>query len=152
MGVDQGSGFVVKPSEACIDFIKSFEGFRANAYLCPAGVPTVGYGHIEYVTLGDTVTEEEACELLKQDVQEAADAVDDLVDVELTQGQYDALCSFIYNLGRTVFANSTLLKMLNQGKSAKEVGPQFLRWNKSKGTVLTGLTRRREDEKRMFEL
>ena len=142
----------MKPSEACIEFIKGFEGFRPHAYKCPAGVATVGYGHVEYVTMGDTVTEEEACDLLRQDVQEAADAVDDLVDVELTQSQYDALCSFIYNVGRSAFENSTLLKMLNQGKSAKEIGPQFLRWNKAGGQVLTGLTRRREDEKRMFEL
>lgn len=142
----------MKPSDACIDFIKSFEGFSATPYRCSAGVLTIGYGTTEFVELGDTVTEEEACELLKNDVQEAADAVDDLVDVELTQSQYDALCSFIYNVGRSAFENSTMLKMLNQGKSKKEIGPQFLRWNKSKGTVLSGLTRRREDEKRMFEL
>ena len=142
----------MKPSEACIEFIKSFEGFKPHAYLCPAGVWTIGYGTTEYVDPGDTVTEEEACELLAKDVQEAADAVDDLVDVELTQSQYDALCSFIYNVGRSAFRNSTMLKMLNQGKSKKEIGPQFLRWNKSNGTVLSGLTRRREDEKRMFEL
>jgi len=142
----------MKPSQACIDFIKSFEGFKAHAYLCPAGVWTIGYGTTEYVDPGDTVTEEEACELLRKDVQEAADAVDDLVDVELTQSQYDALCSFIYNVGREAFRNSTMLKMLNQGKSAKEIGPQFLRWNKANGQVLAGLSRRREDEKRMFEL
>ena len=142
----------MKPSEACIEFIKGFEGFNANAYLCPAGVWTIGYGTTEYVDPGDTVTEEEACDLLRKDVQEAADAIDDLVDVELSQSQYDALCSFIYNVGRSAFANSTLLKMLNQGKSKKEIGPQFLRWNKANGQVIPGLTRRREDEKRMFEL
>ena len=142
----------MKPSDACIEFIKGFEGFSATAYRCSAGVLTIGYGTTEFVDPGDTVTEEEACDLLRNDVQEAADAIDDLVDVELSQSQYDALCSFIYNVGRSAFENSTMLKMLNQGKSAKEIGPQFLRWNKSKGTVLTGLTRRREDEKRMFEL
>ena len=142
----------MKPSEACIEFIKGFEGFREHAYKCPAGVWTIGYGTTEYVDPGDTVTEEEACDLLRKDVQEAADAVDDLVDVELTQSQYDALCSFIYNVGRSAFENSTMLKMLNKGKSAKEIGPQFLRWNKAGGQVLTGLIRRREDEKRMFEL
>ena len=141
----------MKPSEACIEFIKGFEGFRDTAYLCPAGVWTIGYGTTEYVDPGDTVTEEEACDLLRKDVQEAADAIDDLVDVELTQSQYDALTSLIYNVGREAFRNSTLLKMLNQGKSAKDIGPQFLRWNKAGGQVLTGLTRRREDEKSMFE-
>ena len=141
----------MKPSQACIDFIKSFEGFRAKAYMDLAGIPTVGYGHTEYVDLGDEVTEEEACELLRQDVQEAADAIDDLVDVELTQGQYDALTSFVFNLGRTAFQNSTLLKMINQGKSAKECGPQFDRWIKAGGKIIAGLVRRRAAERKMFE-
>lgn len=141
----------MKPSQACIDFIKSFEGFKAHAYLCPAGVWTIGYGTTEYVEPGDTVTEEEACELLRKDVQEAADAVDDLVDVELTQSQYDALCSFIYNVGRSAFSNSTMLKMLNRGASAMEIAPQFDRWIKANGQVLPGLTRRRAAEREMFE-
>lgn len=141
----------MKPSQACIDFVKSFEGFRANAYLCPAGVWTIGYGTTEYVDPGDTVTEEEACELLRQDIQEAADAVDDLVEVDLTQNQYDALCSFIYNVGREAFRNSTMLKMLNRGQSAKSIGPQFDRWVKAGGQVVAGLTRRRAAEREMFE-
>ena len=142
----------MKPSEACIAFIKGFEGFRPTAYRCSAGVLTIGYGTTEFVEMGDTVTEEEACDLLRKDVQDAADAIDGLVDVELSQSQYDALTSLIYNVGRSAFTNSTLLKMLNQGKSKKEIGPQFLRWNKANGQVIHGLTRRREDEKRMFEL
>lgn len=140
----------MKPSDACIDFIKSFEGFSPTAYKCPAGVWTIGYGTTEYVTPGDTVTEEEACDMLRNDVQEAADAIDDLVDVELNQPQYDALCSFIYNVGRSAFENSTMLKMLNQGKSAKEIGPQFDKWIKANGQVVSGLIRRREAEKEMF--
>lgn len=141
----------MKPSQSCLDLVKSFEGFRANAYLCPAGVPTVGYGHTEYVTMGDTVTEAEACDLLREDIQTAADAVDDLVDVELTQGQYDALCSFVYNVGREAFKNSTLLRMLNQGRAAKDIGPQFDRWTKAGGHVQPGLIRRRAAERMMFE-
>lgn len=141
----------MKPSDACIDFIKSFEGFSPTAYKCPAGVWTIGYGTTEYVDAGDTVTEEEACDLLRKDVQEAADAVDDLVDVELTQPQYDALCSFIYNVGRSAFENSTMRKMLNRGQSAAAIGPQFDRWVKANGKVLPGLTRRRAAEREMFE-
>jgi lysozyme len=141
----------MKPSQACIDLVKSFEGFSATAYKCPAGVWTVGYGTTEYVTPGDTVTEAEACDLLRNDVQEAADAVDDLVDVELTQPQYDALCSFVYNVGREAFRNSTLLKMLNQGRAPEDIGPQFERWNKAGGQVLSGLVRRRAAERKMFE-
>ena len=141
----------MKPSPACIDLVKSFEGFRPHAYLCPAGVWTIGYGTTEYVELGDTVTEEQACDLLRQDVQEAADAVDDLVDVELTQQQYDALCSFIYNVGREAFRNSTLLKMLNQGRAIKDIAPQFDRWIRAGGNVLPGLVKRRAAERKMFE-
>lgn len=141
----------MKPSQACIDFIKSFEGFSEHAYRDGGGVLTIGYGTTENVQLGDTVTEEEACELLRQDVQEAADAVDDFVDVELNQQQYDALCSFIYNVGREAFKNSTLLKLLNQGRSETVVGPQFDRWNKDNGKVIAGLSRRRAAERAMFE-
>lgn len=111
----------------------------------------MGYGTTEYVTAGDEVTEEEACKLLANDLQEAADAVDDLVDVELTQNQYDALCSFVYNVGREAFRNSTLLKMINQGRAAKDCAPQFDRWIKDNGKVISGLVRRRQAEREMFE-
>lgn len=140
----------MKPSQACIDFIKEFEGFRAKAYLCSAGVPSVGYGHTEYVDLGDEVTEEEAEELLRQDVQEAADAIDDLVEVELTQNQYDAIASFVYNIGREAFRNSTLLRLIN-ADCIDAAAAQFGRWNKAGGVVVAGLTRRREREREMFE-
>ena len=141
----------MKPSQACVDFVKQFEGFSAHAYKDGGGVLTIGYGHTEYVDLGDTVTQEEARDLLRQDLQEAADAVDDLVDVELTQNQYDALCSFVFNVGREAFRNSTLLKMINQGRSVKDCGPQFDRWIKDNGKVISGLVRRRQAEREMFE-
>ena len=134
----------MKPSQACIDFVKQFEGFSATAYKDGGGVLTIGYGHTEYVDLGDTVTEDEARDLLRQDLQEAADAVDDLVDVELTQNQYDALCSFVFNVGREAFRNSTLLKMINQGRPVKDCAPQFDRWIKDNGKVISGLVRRRQ--------
>jgi lysozyme len=73
------------------------------------------------------------------------------VDVELTQNQYDALCSLIYNIGREAFKNSTLLKLLNVGKSPKDIGPQFDRWNKGGGRVLAGLVKRRAVERDLFE-
>lgn len=139
----------MKPSQACVDFVKSFEGFKANAYLCPAGVWTIGYGTTENVRPGDTVNEFEAEALLYGDLLEAADAIDDLVDVELTQHQYDALCSFIYNVGREAFRNSTLLKLLNAGNYTAAAA-QFQRWNKASGKVLAGLSRRRESEREMF--
>lgn len=141
----------MRPSQACVDLVKSFEGFRANAYKCPAGVWTVGYGTTENVQPGDTVTEAEAEELLLNDLTDAAVAIDELVDVPITQRQFDALTSLIYNIGREAFRNSTLLRLLNGGRGIHEVGAQFLRWNKSNGQVLPGLSRRRAAEAVLFE-
>ena len=140
----------MRPSKACVDLVKSFEGFRAEAYKCPAGVWTVGYGTTENVHPGDVVNEQEAEELLMNDLTEASGAIDELVDVPLTQRQYDALASLIYNIGREAFRNSTLLKMLNGGKGVHEVGAQFLRWNRAGGKVMPGLIRRRESERALF--
>lgn len=139
----------MKPSQACIDFVKSFEGFKDRAYLCPAGVWTIGFGTTAHVEPGDTVNEMEAEALLYGDLMEAGDAIDDLVDVELNQQQYDALCSFIYNVGREAFRNSTLLKLLNAG-NYDGAAAQFQRWNKANGKVLAGLSRRRDQEREMF--
>ena len=142
----------MKPSEACIEFIKGWEELRLVAYRDGGGVWTIGWGHVDYVEEGDEITKQEAEEFLKQDVQEAAGAVDDYVDVELTQQMYDALVSFVMNCGREAFRNSTLLKMLNAGRSAKDIGPQFDRWCHDNGKVIPGLVRRRADERKMFEL
>lgn len=87
------------PSKDCIGLVKRWEGFRAKAYLCPAGVPTIGYGHTKDVKLGDTITHNQATELLYEDLGKFAHAVNRLVSVPLTQGQFDALVSFTYNLG-----------------------------------------------------
>jgi lysozyme len=141
----------MRPSKKCIDLVKSFEGFKAQAYKCPAGVWTVGYGTTENVHPGDVVNEQEAEELLLNDLMEASKAVDDLVDVQITQNQYDALTSFIYNVGREAFRNSTLLKLMNAGKGVHECGTQFLRWNRAGGKVLPGLSRRRSAEAVLFE-
>ena len=140
----------MKPSQACVDLVKEFEGFRPTAYLCPAGVWTIGYGTTENVEPGDEVTEQEAEEMLMGDLLEASKAIDDLVDVPLTQEQYDGLCSFIYNVGRDAFRNSTMLRLLNAG-DYDGAAKQFPRWNKGGGRVLAGLTRRREAERQMFQ-
>lgn len=141
----------MKPSQACIDFIKDWEKLRLVAYADGGGVATIGWGHTDYVTMGDEITEQEAEEFLRQDVQEAAGAVDDYVDVELTQPMYDAVVSLAFNIGREAFRNSTLLKMLNAGRSAKDIGPQFDRWCHDNGKVVPGLVRRRAAERKMFE-
>ena len=140
----------MKPSQDCIDLVKEFEGFSETAYQCPAGVWTIGYGTTTGVTSGYTVTEQEAEELLMEDLTESSKAVEELVDIPLTQEQYDALVSFVYNVGREAFRQSTLLRLLNANNIAA-AALQFSRWNKSNGKVLPGLTRRRLAERQLFE-
>lgn len=140
----------MKPSQKCVELVKQFEGFRSTAYQCQAGVWTIGYGTTENVDPGDEITEQAAEEMLMDDLIEASSDVDQLVYVELTQEQYDALTSFVYNVGRNAFRNSTMLKLLNAG-DYEGAAKQFPRWNKAAGRVLAGLTQRRKAERRVFE-
>lgn len=139
----------MKISQDGLNLIKEFEGFHADAYLCPAGVWTIGYGHTGGVAERQSVTKQEAEEYLKSDVAFAEDVVNEYVEVELTQHQFDALVCFVFNVGADAFRDSTLLRLLNQGQT-EEAAEQFLRWNKAGGKVLTGLTRRREAERELF--
>ena len=144
-------------SDAGIELIKSFEGFRANAYPDPksGGDPwTVGYGTTKFpsgrpVKKGDYVTPAQAEMYLREDVKKFASSVDALVTVPLKQCQYDALVSFVYNLGATNFRNSTLLKKLN-AKDYKGAADEFLRWVSPGSSVEAGLRRRRTAERAMF--
>ena len=131
------------------EIIKQFEGLRLEAYKCPADVWTIGYGHTNKVKSGDAITEGEADILLALDVQEAERAVSSYVDVDINQNQFDALVSFVYNLGAGNFKSSTLLKKLNQGDYLGAAN-EFHRWNKAGGKVLRGLVRRREAEANLF--
>ena len=143
----------MKTSKAGKDLIKMYEGFRAQAYICPAGVPTIGFGTTRIrgksVELGMKVTTDEANVFLDEDLKSFEDAVNNFVKVEINQNQFDALVSFTYNVGVTNMKNSTLLKLLNQSKY-DEAAEQFLRWNKANKKVLPGLTRRRTAEKNLF--
>ena len=144
-------------SDAGIELIKSFEGFRANAYPDPksGGDPwTVGYGTTKFpsgrpVKKGDYVTPAQAEMYLREDVKKFASSVDALVTVPLKQCQYDALVSFVYNLGATNFRKSTLLKKLN-AKDYKSAADEFLRWVSPGSSVEAGLRRRRTAERAMF--
>lgn len=133
------------------DLIKKWEGLRLEAYLCTAGVPTIGYGHTKGVNLGDVCTEDQANQWLLDDMLEASEAIDRLVKVPLNNNQYGALTSFVFNLGWGNLQTSTLLKMLNEGKYM-EASNQFLRWNKVKGVTSTGLSNRRAEEMKLFNL
>lgn len=136
------------------DIIKMYEGFRAFAYLCPAGVMTIGFGTTRIngnpVLANQKVTVAEANMLLEADLKKFEDSVNNLVKVDLTQNQFDSLVSFVYNVGPENFKKSTLLKKINAEEYA-EAAEEFLKWNKAGGKVLPGLTRRRAAEKALFE-
>ena len=135
--------------------IKQYEGFRAKPYLCPAGVPTIGYGATYYmdgrkVTLRDAaISESDGDKLLDKMLVKYEDAVNRYVQVPINQNQFDALVSFCYNVGQENLRNSTLLKKVN-AKDFKGAADQFLRWNRAGGKVLAGLTKRRTDERNLF--
>lgn len=137
-------------SQAGIDFIKTFEELRLEAYDDGGGVWTIGWGHTQGVHKGDEITTEEAESMLVWDLAEAEDGVNMYVEVDLDQGEYDALVSFAFNVGVPAFHGSTLLRLLNNGADRTTVARQFDRWNKDNGKVINGLTRRRADERKMF--
>ena len=147
-------------SDDGIELIKRFEGLHkvqpdstVSAYRCSAGVWTIGWGSTKGVRSGQKITVAEAEEKLRDDLKTAESAIKQYVSVPLTQGQYDALVSFIFNLGAGNFRSSTLLKRLNRGLY-DDVPEQLMRWNKArvdgKLTVLRGLTRRRAAEAAIF--
>jgi len=141
----------MKISENGLELIKHFEGFESKAYYCAAGVLTIGYGHTQGVDENDEWSEAHASHMLEIEIEEGyGKAVNDLVTVPLDQNMYDALVSWVYNLGVGNFKSSTLLKVLNSG-DYEGVPAQIKRWNKAGGKVLEGLTRRREAEANLFE-
>lgn len=133
-----------------IELIRHFEGCRLNAYLCPAGVWTIGYGHTANVKEGDRVDQEAAEAFLIEDLEKFEQAVTRLVEVPLTQQQFDALVSWTFNLGAGNLAESTLLRKLNNYQYA-EVPEQMMRWVRAGGQVLDGLVRRRAAEAALFQ-
>ena len=140
----------LKTSQEGISLIKSFEGCELTAYLCSAGVPTLGFGHTRDVSMGDTCTQEEAESMLAEDLVEFEDYVKKYVETDLQQNEFDALVAWTYNLGPKNLSESTLLKELNAG-NLEEVPRQMKRWNRAGGEVLDGLIRRREAESRLFK-
>jgi len=139
----------MKISEEGLDFIRRFEGFRSEAYRDSADVLTIGYGTTEGVHPGMTVNRDEAERMLADDVEWAEAAVNDLVRRELGQSQFDALVSFVYNLGKPAFRTSTLLQEVNAGNEAY-VAREFVRWVHAGGKPLKGLARRRVAEADLY--
>ena len=128
---------------------EQFEGCSLVAYLDSTGVPTIGYGHTAGVTQGMTCTQAQAEAWLTQDIQWAVAVVNNLVTVQLTQGEFDALVDFVFNVGSGNFASSTMLRMLDAGNFAG-AADQFARWDLAGGQVVAGLLRRRIAEEGEF--
>ena len=137
-------------SQTGLALIKHFEGYFPKPYLCPAGVKTIGYGHV--IWPGETythLTESQATQLLLKDLYQAERAVKRLIKTALTQGQFDALVSFTFNLGSGSLQRSTLRRKINRGDH-KDAPAEFLKWSKCHGRVLRGLLRRRQAEARLY--
>lgn len=137
-------------SQEGIRLVKAFEGLRLHAYEDIAGIITIGYGHTGHdVHAGLTISEEDAEVLLRIDIVRFEECVTDAVEVLLSQHEFDACVSLAYNIGCKAFAASTLLKLLNAGNK-KAAADQFLRWDKARGKVVAGLTKRRQAERELF--
>ena len=122
------------------------------AYLCPSKVWTIGWGHTKNVFKGMTIGQEQAEAFLRQDLAWVEDAVNHYAGIPLTQNMFDALCSFVFNIGSEAFRKSTLLALLNEA-DIQGAANQFQRWNKgSFGKVLPGLVKRRAQERDLFLL
>ena len=140
-----------KASDTLVSKLIEFEGCRLSAYKCPAGVWTIGIGHTRGVRQGQRITEAQALQLLKGDLLPCEQSVNQL-QVCQTQGQFDALVDFTFNLGAAKLAKSTLLAKIRMGASEKEIRYQFSRWVYSQGKKLPGLvTRRAWEADRYFE-
>ena len=139
-----------------LELIKSFEGLRLKPYLCPAKIPTIGYGNTFYedgkkVTMKDPeITEQRATELLQDSLKGFEKYVDSYCRDDISQNQFDALVSFCYNLGPANLKSSTLLKKANVNPNDPTIAQEFLKWNKAGGRALKGLTKRRQAESDLY--
>src|SRR3989338_635623 len=138
-------------SQRGVDFIKHFEKFMARPYLDAGGKPHIGYGHL--IKKGEhfveRISEREGLALLRKDLARFERVINEYVEVNLSQPQYDSLVSLTFNIGENAFCRSTLLRKLNDEDYAGAAG-QFEVWNKVRGKVSEGLSRRRAREKNMF--
>lgn len=143
------SGYLVLICNAAgIELIKRFESLRLEPYRCPAGKWTVGWGHVLSAP-GGGITEAQAERLLEHDVERAEEAISDLVEVDLDENAFAALASFVFNVGRGAFLESTLLRKLNDG-DYWGAHAEFDRWIHCRGVVLPGLVERRRAEAELF--
>lgn len=140
-------------TEQGLNLIKRFEGFSPTIYICPAGYPTIGYGHVvlahEQELFAGGITQAEATELLRKDVGTAERSVLRLILVPLTDGQFDALVSFTFNLGAGALQRSTLRRKVNRGEH-ESVPTELMKWVWAAGKRLPGLVLRRKAEVSLY--
>lgn len=132
----------MKSSELLINKIIEFEGCKLKAYKCPAGIWTIGVGHTKGVKQGQIITKEQAMTLLRGDLLPCENYVNNL-GVCKTQGEFDAIVDFVFNLGTAALGRSTLLKYIRQGMEEQYIRDEFAKWVNSKGVRLKGLVVRR---------
>lgn len=138
-------------SELGIDHIKGWEGLELEAYMpTPNDVPTIGIGHTKGVDMGLTCTERQAEVWLVEDLEPVEDAMERLVSAALTQTQYDMLVSWVFNVGVGAFRQSTLLRVLNEGRHNR-VPSELRRWVYQDGRKVQGLINRRRDEAAKYQ-
>lgn len=146
----------MKSSKNLVELIKKFEGFRPKPYLDIVGIPTIGYGSTFYpdgkkVSTSDRPINESTGEsLLLSAASKFENVINSLVKKKINQNQFDALVSFIFNIGPTAFKKSTILRKINLNPSDPSIREEFLRWNKSGGKVINGLTMRRNLESNLY--
>ena len=146
----------MKISDNGIRLIQEFEGLRLTSYLCSAGVPTIGYGATYYhdgskVKLGQTITKEQASQMLVDHLKEFEGSVTGLLNkTKVNQNQFDALVSLNYNIGPTNLAISQLLRFVKLNPNDPRIAAEFAKWNRAGGEVSTGLVRRRKKEAQLY--
>lgn len=146
----------MKLNEQGYKFIAKHEGLRLKPYLCPAKIPTIGYGNTYYpngkrvTLLDDPITKEQAFEMFKIIADRFGKRVDDLVTSKINQNQFNALVSFCYNVGTGNFMKSTLLKKVNADPNDFDIRLEFAKWNKAGGVKSNGLVNRRSEESALY--
>ena len=131
------------------NIIKEFEGLRLDAYRCPAGVPTIGWGHTKGVKMGQKITIQQAEDMLVEDIA-PCERILNALGINFRQEQFDALASWLFNLGETNFKGSTLLKRIAADATDEDITDQIIRWDKAAGRPMAGLMRRRCMEANLF--
>ncbi len=139
----------MKASQQAYNLIREFEGLRLQAYQCPSGIWTIGYGHTTNMAPNTVISQLQANLLLQEDIAQCERTLN-RYNLALTQNMYDALISFIYNVGSGNFHRSALLSKIKANPYDSSISDEFLKWIHSKGKSLAGLQRRRMAEMKLY--